>query len=117
MLRKTILSGIISFLAFSSFAQDILLESFGPSFTEPVEIKHAGDYRLFVVEKIGIIKILNTDGTVNPTPFLNIDSIVNNSASEQGLLGLAFHPDYPTTPKFYVNYTNSLEIQLYQALQ
>lgn len=97
------------FLLFSSncFTQDILLESFGPSFSEPVELKHAGDDRLFVVEKAGIIQILNSDGTVNSTPFLNIDSTVNSVASERGLLGLAFHPNYPTNPTFYVNYTNS----------
>lgn len=107
MLRKTILSVLLSFFIFTCFAQDILLESFGPTFSKPIEIKHAGDDRLFVVEKDGYIQILNPDGSVNPTPFLNIDSNVNSVASERGLLGLAFHPNYATNSKFYVNYTNS----------
>lgn len=108
MTRKAILSILLSFFIFTCFAQDILLESFGPSFTYPVEIKNAGDDRLFVVEKAGIIKILNSDETVNSTSFLDISSIVSSSATERGLLGLAFHPNYPTNPNFYVNYTNSL---------
>lgn len=88
-------------------AQNIILESFGPSFSQPVEIKNAGDDRLFVVEKSGVIKILNSDGSVNATPFLDITSIVGSSGGEQGLLGLAFHPNYPTNPNFYVDYTNT----------
>ena len=107
MKRYYFLSVLISLFSSFSFSQDILLESFGPSFSEPVEIKNAGDDRLFVVEKAGIIQILNSDGTINSTPFLNIDPIVNSGGGERGLLGLAFHPNYPTNPKFYVNYTNS----------
>lgn len=108
MTRNTTLSILLSFFISFCFSQDILLESFGPSFNGPVDIKHAGDDRLFIVEKDGFIKILNSDGTVNPTPFLDIDSKVNSVASERGLLSLAFHPNYPTNPNFYVNYTNAL---------
>ena len=62
--------------------------------------------RLFIVEQIGRIKILNfTTGTVLPTPFLNITGLVL-SGGERGLLGLAFHPDYAVNGFFYVNYTN-----------
>lgn len=88
-------------------SQNILLNSFGPSFSEPVEIKNAGNDRLFVVEKSGVIQILNADESVNSTPFLDISSIVGSLGSEQGLLGLAFHPNYPSNPNFYVNYTNT----------
>ena len=67
--------------------------------------------RLFIVEKHGVIKILNlTTGQLNPAPFLNIDALVGGGTSnfsERGLLGLAFHPDYPTMPFFYVNYTDN----------
>ena len=79
----------------SSFSQSVLLESFGPSFNSPVEIKNAGDERLFVVEKSGKIKILNLNGSVNSTPFLDIEDRVSTNANERGLLGLAFHPNYP----------------------
>ena len=46
-------------------------------------------------------------GTVLPTPFLNIDPIVGSGGNEQGLLGLAFHPNYASNGYFYVNYTNN----------
>ena len=91
----------------SSFSQSVLLESFGPSFNSPVEIKNAGDERLFVVEKSGKIKILNQNGSINSTPFLDIEDRVSTNANERGLLGLAFHPNYPENPFFFVNYTNN----------
>ncbi len=97
---------IILFSNFS-FSQSVILESFGPSFSSPVEIKNAGDERLFVVEKSGKIKILNPDGSVNSTPFLNIEDRVSTNTNERGLLGLAFHPNYPENPFFFVNYTNN----------
>ena len=60
---------IILFSYNVSISQNVILESFGPSFNSPVEIKNAGDERLFIVEKSGKIKILNQDGSVNSTPF------------------------------------------------
>ena len=58
--------------------------------------------RLFVVEKGGRIKILEfATGATLATPFLDITSEVN-TFGEQGLLGLAFHPDYATNGLFYV---------------
>lgn len=91
----------------SSFAQDIELESFASGFNRPVNIKHAGDDRLFVMEQDGIIKIVNSDGTVETTNFLDIDDRVRSIGNEQGLLGLAFHPDFATNGYFFVNYTNN----------
>jgi len=89
------------------FAQDLELESFASGFNRPVNIKHAGDDRLFVVEQDGIIKIVNSDGTVETTNFLDIDNIVGSTGNEQGLLGLAFHPNFATNGYFFVNYTNN----------
>jgi glucose/arabinose dehydrogenase len=60
-----------------------------------------------VVEQDGIIKIVNSDGTVETTNFLDIDNIVGSIGNEQGLLGLAFHPDFATNGYFFVNYTNN----------
>ncbi len=91
-------------------AQTIDLVSFGTGFDMPVSIKHAGDSRLFVVEKDGLIKILNADGTTNTTPFLDIDDkVVNISgvSDERGLLGLVFHPNYSSNGFFYVNYIDN----------
>ncbi|HSD13780.1 MAG TPA: PQQ-dependent sugar dehydrogenase [Flavobacterium sp.] len=80
------------------------LQSFATGFSSPVEIAHCSDSRLFIVEQDGLIKILNANGTTNPTPFLNLSSLTNASG-EQGLLGLAFHPNYASNGYFYVNYT------------
>lgn len=91
------------------FAQlDITIENFGTGFNAPVGIKNAGDSRLFIVEQQGYIQILNSDGTKNAIPFLNIDSLVINvtTGDERGFLGLVFHPDYDINGFLYVNYIN-----------
>ncbi|OMP29803.1 PQQ-dependent sugar dehydrogenase [Mangrovimonas sp. DI 80] len=90
-----------------SFSQDIEITSFATGFVDPVNIKHAGDERLFVAEQAGTIQIISSEGTLNTAPFLDITSIVYDGASEQGLLGLAFHPNYETNGYFYVNYINN----------
>jgi glucose/arabinose dehydrogenase len=74
----------------------------------PVHLTHAGDGsgRLFVVEKQGRIRIVR-NGAALPAPFLDISSLVNSSGGEQGLLSVAFHPDYETNGLLYVNYTGN----------
>jgi glucose/arabinose dehydrogenase len=89
----------------SSYSQTIGLHSFATGFTRPVEITNAGDSRLFIVEQGGLIKILNSDGSVNPNAFLTISTLITNSG-EQGLLGLAFHPNYTVNGLFFINYIN-----------
>jgi glucose/arabinose dehydrogenase len=70
-----------------------------------VDIEHAGDSRLFLVDQAG--RILVFDGTiVQTTPFLDISDLVLFSG-EQGLLGLAFHPSYQSNGYFYLNYVNN----------
>jgi glucose/arabinose dehydrogenase len=77
-----------------------------------------GDYeRAFIVEQhTGRIKILNLDdNSLNGTPFLDIDGLA--TGNEQGLLGLAFHPNYAANGYFYVNLTvtgGTTEIRRYQ---
>ncbi len=78
---------------------------------DPVFVTHApGDFgRVFIIEQPGRIRIL--DISQNPpvlvgTPFLDIVSRVNSVASERGLLGLAFHPNYSANGFFYVDYTD-----------
>ncbi|GAB5401485.1 MAG: PQQ-dependent sugar dehydrogenase [Aureisphaera sp.] len=85
---------------------EVTLQPFASGLSSPVDIANAGDDRLFVVEQDGRIKIVQTDGTVNSTPFLDISSQVSNG-SEQGLLGLAFHPDYASNGYFFVSYTDN----------
>lgn len=87
-------------------AQSINLVEFATGLTSPVEITNANDSRLFVVQQNGMIKIIQSNGTINPTNFLNISSkIIFNG--ERGLLGLAFHPQYSTNGYFFVYYNNT----------
>jgi hypothetical protein len=63
-------------------------------------------HRLFIVEKGGVIRIVK-DGSLLPVPFLDISTQVS-LAREQGLLGLAFDPEYASTGRFVVHYTDPL---------
>jgi glucose/arabinose dehydrogenase len=73
----------------------------------PVGLAHAGDGsgRLFVLEKAGRIRVVQ-DGVLLAAPWLDITDRVGSAASEQGLLGLAFHPRYAENGLFFVNYTD-----------
>ncbi|RMH36582.1 MAG: glucose dehydrogenase [Deltaproteobacteria bacterium] len=64
----------------------------------------AGDPRLFIVEQAGVIRVV-ADGTLLAEPFLDIRGRVFDRGNEQGLLGLAFAPDFATSGLFYVDYT------------
>lgn len=78
------------------------------SFLRPLDIQNAGDGsgRLFVAEQRGVITVFsNEKETDEAGVFLDIQNRVNDSFNEQGLLGLAFHPDYEENGTFYVNYT------------
>lgn len=70
-------------------------------------IANAGDGsgRLFTLEKVGRIRIVRNEALAD-IPFLDISDRVGSSASEQGLLGLAFHPNYEENGLFFVNYTD-----------
>jgi len=74
--------------------------------SRPLFVTHAGDGsdRLFIVEKTGAIRILQ-GGALLPTPLLDLSSQVS-SGSEQGLLGLAFPPNFAASGHFFVNYTD-----------
>lgn len=97
-------------LSFGLFAQPkIQLDVFATGFTKPVDIAHAGDNRLFIVEQDGAIRILDSNGVKLTTPFLNINPRVRSTGNEQGLLGLAFHPEYAQNGYFYVYYTRETD--------
>ena len=85
----------------------IALEIVASGFYKPVAISHANDSRLFITQQNGLIRILDANGDILPTPFLDISGPVNDSGNERGLLGLAFHPDYANNGYFFVNYTGS----------
>jgi len=71
----------------------------------PLYVTHAhdGSNRLFIVEQPGRIKVLQP-GATSAATFLDITSLVL-SGGERGLLGLAFHPQFPTNGRFFVDYT------------
>lgn len=103
-MKKLIPSLLFLFLSGLVFAQEVTIELYKSGFSDPLNLQHANDDRLFVVEQGGKIKIIQADGTVNTTPFLDISGQIS-SGGERGLLGLAFHPDYINTGYFFVNYT------------
>ncbi len=85
------------------------LEPIAQGLSSPVQVtfSSAKDSRLFVVCKNGLIKLYK-NGSLLTTPFLDLSPSGLNLVSfgfEQGLLGLAFDPDYPNNGVFYVNYT------------
>ena len=73
----------------------------------PIGLENAmdGSGRLFAIEQPGVIRIIQ-NGDLMPAPFLDIRSRIDSSSSEQGLLGLAFHPAYIENGFFFVNYTD-----------
>lgn len=103
-------------LGFSVFASVTLaqaipglsVQSIPGSYSSPVAVRapHDGSGRLFIVQKGGQIRVVK-NGALLPTPFL---TVAVTTASESGLLGLAFHPnfgkpDLPNNTEFYVAYT------------
>lgn len=64
-----------------------------------------GDDRLFLVTRDGWIRIVDS-GSLLSEPFLDIRTKIRMNSSEEGMLGLAFHPDYENNRKFYVFYTD-----------
>ena len=82
------------------------LELVAEGLEQPVHVADAGDEsgRLFVVEQPGRIRIV-VDGEIEAEPFLDITEIVEAGGSEQGLLSVAFHPDYVENGEFFVGYT------------
>ncbi len=103
--NKGCLLVIIITLFSSNISAQVTPVVFAEGFTNPVSIAHAGDERLFIVERGGTIRIIDGAENIVPTPFLDISGITR-SGGEQGLLGLAFHPDYAEKGYFFVNYTN-----------
>src|SRR6478735_10605258 len=80
------------------------LQTFSTGYSNPVDIENCGDNRLFIVERIGKIWICDANGNKSATPFLDLTSMVYSGGSEQGLLGLAFDPQFSSNRYLYVYY-------------
>jgi glucose/arabinose dehydrogenase len=70
----------------------------------PVDLQADGSGRLFVIEKLGRIRLIE-NGQLSPDPFLDITDRVNDESNEMGLLGFALHPNFSQNEYFFVNYT------------
>ena len=94
-------------MATSLGASDLKLDFLVGGLDDPLYLTHAGDGsgRLFILERPGRIRVFDGQNLL-PNPFLDITARVN-SGGEKGLLGLAFHPNFATNRRFFVNYTRS----------
>ena len=84
---------------------EVRLEPVAANLEQPTSVVSAddGSGRLFVTQKTGLLRIVEGDSVLD-TPFLDLTDTVSTS-SEQGLLGVAFHPDYAQNGRFFINYT------------
>src|SRR5512140_2137814 len=106
----TVLTTLLVFLQ-AAEAQDLFLRDAFPhlSFNQPLFLTHRGDStnRLFVVQQDGIIRVFpNASSAASAGVFLNIAAKLSSHSGEEGLLGLAFPPDFRTSRIFYINYTS-----------
>lgn len=87
----------------------IRLEKVADKLIDPVNVRspNDGSGRLFIVEKIGRI-LIQKNGQVLPTPFLDVTSTVTSAYLEQGLFDIAFHPDFVHNGLVYVSLTHFL---------
>jgi glucose/arabinose dehydrogenase len=77
-------------------------------FAQPVALLQAprDPTRWFVVEQAGTVRVFaNAAQVASVATFIDITDRVT-SGGEMGLLGMAFHPDFPSDPRVYLNYTN-----------
>ncbi len=77
----------------------------------PVALTHAGDGsgRLFIVEQVGQIRVVDADGNLMPGAFLDVAAELPSLGTffdERGLLGLAFHPDFQTNGRLFIRHSH-----------
>jgi glucose/arabinose dehydrogenase len=92
----------------------IALIKVADGFNDPINVANAADGsgRIFVVERVGRVKVVGPDGNVQAEPFLDLTTInplgndVQTGFVEQGLYSIAFHPDFQENGYFYVHYAS-----------
>ena len=87
--------------------QGVSLETVYDGMSQPTVITAPeGDDRLFVAQRVGVIRILDANRDLVDPAFLDLTDRVLAGGIEQGLLGLAFHPEYASNGRFFVYYTD-----------
>ncbi|MCC6454689.1 MAG: PQQ-dependent sugar dehydrogenase [Caldilineaceae bacterium] len=88
----------------------IQLVKVAEGFVDPVNVvsPQDGSGRLFVIERHGVVRIVNADGQILEEPFLDIQDQVLSAFLEQGLYDLEFHPDYANNGRFFVHFAEML---------
>lgn len=94
-------------------APEVGLKLIAEGFTAPIGFLSAGDGtgRMFLVDQIGVIKVMVANGTILKEPFLDVSNSMvklNPGYDERGLLGLAFHPDFAKNGRVFVLYSAPL---------
>jgi glucose/arabinose dehydrogenase len=92
------------------FKPEVALQQIASGFSAPVALAAPddGSGRLFIVDQVGLIYIIDSNDTLLDTPFLDLHSKIvslDGNYDERGLLGLAFHPDYANNNRFFVYYS------------
>src|SRR5688572_28369523 len=84
------------------------VEGVATGLTSPVQLVQPDKISVrFVIDQIGLIRMITEDGTLLPQPFLDLRSRITPlrpGSDERGLLGLAFHPDFRKNGRFFVFY-------------
>ena len=118
LLRYLVAAAAAAPLAAAGIAEaqvKVKLEPYVTGVNSPLAmVQPAGDDRKFVIEQWGRVMMIDADGELSSTPFLDIRNLVvdrHPDFDERGLLGLAFHPDFANNGKFYVAYSGELDFQ------
>ena len=104
-----ILTTLITALLYADYSVENAFPNLS-SFIKPlgIEFPDDGTNRLFILEQAGRIYVIENSPDVSQrTVFLDIRNIVYDAQNEEGLMGMAFHPNYSENGYFYLNYTRS----------
>jgi glucose/arabinose dehydrogenase len=107
-LRRTAVVACVSLLAAAPASAQLRANVYVSGLSNPVAFVQdpSNPAIQYVMEQGGLIKVVQ-NGTLLSTPFLNLASVIA-FGGEQGMLGLAFPPNYGTSGRFYVTFTNTV---------
>ena len=97
----------------NGLTQEIGIELLAQGFVSPVAFisSYDGTGRMFLVDQVGVIKVIDSEGKVLENDFLDLRNklvTLTSNYDERGLLGLAFHPNFKENGRFFVYYSAPL---------